>query len=122
METRSGDLLSGALCTSVAVSFWTAPETSAVFKVFDDANAMPEWAFIALVCGIFCMFASFCKNRKVLALARMMSGSIWGSIILLFGAEGKFFPLFCMALVMFSFDIYSVLNKGKVSWIRRSNS
>lgn len=122
METRSGDLISGALCVAVATSFWTSPQNTVVFKVFEQANAMPEWAIIALVCGFFCMVSSFFKNEKVEAAARMMSGSIWGSIVLLFAADGKFLPLFWMAIVLFTFDIYSVIHKGRASWIQRSNS
>lgn len=121
METRSGDLISGALAFATAASSLTSPPNTQVFKALHQANAMPEWAIIAAVCGLFCMFAAFCDNVKVQALARMMSGCVWGTIVLVLGAGGNFFPLFWTAAVLFSFDVYQVLIKGQ-SWIQRSNS
>jgi hypothetical protein len=121
MDNRSGEFLSGAIAFAVSMSALTSPPESKVFQVLQKADAMPEWALIAAFCGLFCMIASVYRNCRSQAMARMMSGSVWGSLVLLFGAEGKLFPLFWIALVLFLFDIYSVTIKGQ-SWMRRSKS
>ena len=53
METRSGELISGAIAVAVAGSSITAPSDTKVFQVMQTANAMPEWAAIAVLCGLF---------------------------------------------------------------------
>lgn len=120
MDTRSGELISGGVSVAVAVSSLTAPPESKVFQVLSSMDAMPEWALIAAVCGLFCMFAVFIRDCRIQATARMMSGCVWGSLLLVFGMEGKLFPLFWIALVLFLFDIYAVTIKGQ-SWTRRSS-
>ena len=121
METRSGELVSGGLSVAYGVSALTAPPDAAIFQMLTLSNPMPEWAIIAAACGFFCMFSAFYRNLRVQAAARMMSGCVWGTIVLLFGTEGKLLPLFWMAVVLFVFDVYAVTIKGQ-SWIQRSNS
>lgn len=121
METRSGELVSGGLSLSIGAACLTAPPEAAMFQILQSSNPMPEWAFIAAVCGVFCMFAAFYRNLRVQAAARMMSGCVWGSVVLLFGLEYKLVPMFWMAVVLFMFDVYAVTIKGQ-SWIQRSTS
>jgi hypothetical protein len=120
MDTRSGELISGGIAFAVGISALTSPPESKVFQVLQQADAMPEWALIAALCGLFCVVATFVRTCRLKAMSRMMSGCVWGSLILVFGMEGKFFPLFWIALVLFLFDIYTVTIKGQ-SWIQRSN-
>jgi xanthine/uracil permease len=121
MDTTTGEVISGALAASISLSAITTPVNTQVFEALNRANAMPEWAIIAAVCGLFCIFAAFCNNCRIKTLARFLSGCVWGSIVLILGSSGELFPLFWTAVVLFSFDIYSVMLKGRL-WKGRSIS
>lgn len=119
-DTRSGEIISAGISIAIAISAMVGPTDIAVFHTLSRIAAMPEWAFIAAMCGIFCMFAAFAKSCRVQAAARMMSGCVWGSMLMVLGMGEKFFPLFWIALVLFLFDVYAVTIKGQ-SWTQRSN-
>lgn len=123
MDTRTGEIISATTAIGVSASTLTSPPDTKVIEVLYQTNTLPEWAVVALLCGLFCLYATFFQNNtKVQALSRFLSGCVWGTIVMVLGAQMQLFPLFWTAVVLFLFDIYTVITKGQSCLNRRSNS
>jgi hypothetical protein len=116
---KSGELLSALLLFAASVSTLTSPADSKMLLALNAAGAMPEWAIISAVCSIICLLTSVTNSAKTYALSKFVSGCAWGSILLVLGVEGSLLPLFWISIVLFSFDIFTVLSGGN-SWSRKN--
>jgi hypothetical protein len=121
METRSGELLSAFFSIVVALSLLFSPSNTTVLQILQQACALPEWAIMGLIGGVFCLIAVFLKSIKMQMLARFISGCTWGTLILMLAQGESFGPMFLNACVLFAFDIFLVLEKGHL-WIRKNPS
>lgn len=119
LNTRSGEVLSALTIISLALSTVLSGVTTDALEIIYHANAISEWAMMTLFCGFFCLTAVGTENRTITALARFISGCVWGTILLLLSDLQPLLPLFWMSVVFFSFDIFTAVIKGQ-SWIQRS--
>jgi hypothetical protein len=111
VNTRSGEILSALLAVALALSILSAPNSS-TYAALQASALMPEWVIAAVVSGLFCLCAAVSEHIKANALARFMSGCVWGTAVLALASQSLWLPVFWTALVLFLFDIATVITKG----------
>lgn len=119
IDTKSAETLAAMLAIALAVSTFTASETAPINVMLN--GILPEWAILNIVCALFCLFACFFENSRIIKAARFLSGCFWGTLVMVFANSQQWLPVFWMALVMFAFDIYLVAVKGQ-TWKRDNSS
>jgi hypothetical protein len=113
VNARSGDLLSALIALALSLSFVTSSNT-VLYTAMESYSLWPHWAISAALSGLFCLCAAVSENTKAHALARFLSGCVWGTAVLVLGSQSLWLPVFWTALVLLSFDIISVINKGLI--------
>jgi hypothetical protein len=116
---KSGDLLSALIALAIPLSFITSSDT-VVFSAMQSYSLWPHWAISAALSGLFCLCAAVSESTRADALARFVSGCVWGTAVLILASHSLWIPVFWTALVLFSFDIISVINKGLI-WIPKNH-
>lgn len=120
MDTRSGEVLSASTLLALTLSTHFNGVTTEAFEVIYYAKALSEWMLLLIGCGFFCLFAAWTESDTVRAASRFISGCIWGTVVFLLSGLDPLLPLFWMAVVLFSFDIFTVILKGQ-SWIQKNH-
>lgn len=120
-NNKSGDILSACIAFAVSTTTLVSVEHTQVTRVLLASGAMPEWAIVAILCSILCLFTALTKYDKFQALAKFLSGCVWGSMAMILGAESHLYPLFWIALILFTFDILTVITRS-FSWRQRRHS
>ena len=117
METRSAEILSAMIAIAVSLSIFTAPETTLIVQLMNEAKVLPEWAYINICCAIFSIGACFLNSEKIKTASRFISGCTWGTVVMICANYQQWLPVFWIAVAMFGFDIYLVAIKGRL-WSR----
>jgi hypothetical protein len=117
-DTRAADLLASCVCLVISVATYFSPN-SYVYESIARMSAFPEWIVMAMMCSIIGIFSVFIGSVKLQSFCRFLSGCVWGSLIMLYTLFGEHQIILWIACTLFSFDITSVILKGKV-WTRKN--
>jgi hypothetical protein len=119
MDTRSGEMLSALVALALGATALTT-QSSFMFVLLTRADAFPEWAILSVVCSLISLLCIFLNNERTNALGRFLSGTLWGTVILLSVSVDYYGALFWCGIIFFSFDILAVITKGNLVWNRKS--
>lgn len=119
-NTRSGEVLSALTLIALSMSTYFSGTATEAFEVIYHAQAISEWMLLIVGCGFFCLIAAWADNEVIRGASRFISGCIWGTVVLLLSGLEPLLPLFWMAVVLFAFDIFTVITKGQ-SWIQQKS-
>lgn len=107
-NTKSGEVISILLAAGISTGMVLIGDNPILSYIKEDCVAWIYIAYAYFTFGIISMW-----SHKFWGLSRFLSGVCWGTLILFMINFGKPYPLLFISTILFGFDVFIVVTKGK---------